>query len=440
MLLIGLLCIGVIITTHEFGHYFFAKLFSVTVHEFAIGIGPKIYSRQGKHTLFTLRAFPLGGFCKLESIDMSALEQLSNEQKKQPIQFKQNSLYAVSYIKRILILLGGIIANIVLFYSLYFLLFIFQYKQDAFLPDIEPLENSPAIAARLQTGDTITAINNIPVKSFEEIRNTLIKFKGENVVLNYIRNNTPASTIATLNTQAPVLGIRPYIAPVVSHLDKSSKAYLIGIKEGDTIQAINTQAVINIYDYYYILQNSTNKMSNFDIKKPDGTQYSVSVELGTEPIKELGIRFPQYKIAMTFSSFIKTTSTYTIQIIKGTFNIFFKLLQFNTSEITQNATGPVRLVSIIGSITSNNFSTGGISEAILGIIRITAIISLGIGIFNLLPIPVLDGGHILFHSIFAIRKKIPSYKSISLFNTIGFTILLALFILVVIKDINFLIQ
>ncbi len=441
MLLIGLLCIGVIITVHEFGHYFFAKLFSVSVHEFAIGIGPKLYSRQGKHTLFTLRAFPLGGFCKLESFDTQALEHLSSAQKKQPIRFIQGSLYAVSYKKRILILLGGIIANIVFFYLLFFLLFIFQYKQPAFRPDIEPVENSPAIEAGLQTGDTITAINTITVQSFEEIRTTLEKFAGESVTIYYTRNNAPFSTTATLNAQPPVLGIRPFVAPVIHSFNASSKASLTRMKEGDTIKAINTQPVTNIWgNYYSILQSIKDQVTRFDMQTPDGTQYHVDIELESNPVKELGIHFPQYKIAMTFSSFIQTTSTYIIEVTKATFSILIKLLQFNTSEITQNAAGPIRLMSIIGSITANNISTGGIIEAILGIIRITALISLGIGIFNLLPIPVLDGGHIFFHSIFAILRKIPSYRSVSFFNAFGVIILLALFILVAIKDINFLIQ
>ncbi len=440
MLLIGLLCIGVIITVHEFGHYFFAKLFSVSVHEFAIGIGPKLYSRQGKHTLFTLRAFPLGGFCKLESFDTQALEQLSPAQKKQPIRFIQGSLYAVSYGKRVLILLGGIIANIVFFYLLFFLLFIFQYKQNAFRPDIEPIENSPAIEAGLQTGDTITAINTMTVQSFEEIRSTLEKFAGESVTIYYTRNNASFSTIATLNAQPPVLGIRPFVAPVIYTFDASSKASLTRIKEGDTIQAINTQPVINIYDYYSILQSIKDQVARFDMQTPDGTQYHVDIELESNPVKELGIYFPQYKIAMTFSSFIQTTSTYIIEVMRATFGILIKLFTFNTSEITQNAAGPIRLMSIIGSITANNISTGGIIEAILGVIRITALISLGIGIFNLLPIPVLDGGHIFFHSIFAILRKIPSYRSVSFFNTFGVIILLTLFILVAIKDISFLIQ
>ncbi len=443
IILLGLFSISTIVVVHEFGHYIFARLFSVTVHEFSIGIGPLIFKRQGAHTLFALRLLPLGGYCKLESVDVSKLSHLSKKEMSEPVPFRVNSLYSISYLKRIIILLGGAFANILLFALLFFTLYLFSYKEDFISSHIEPIEGQPAYEIGLEIGDTITHVNSEPVVSFTDLTTILPRFTSEKITLQILRDGKEYTYMPTLNSEQPLLGIRPFIPPLVQSVVSGKKAALFGFQAGDRIVAIQGIKIANAIDYFSLLQNSTQSSIEFQIESAL-TQETIThtIEFNSNPIQEMGLRFPQ-ELKKKWSSFPQFTQHITSLLsntFTSTFRILFQVLTFNTKDLRENTSGPIRIISIIGNSTLDNLTTSGIASAIFHFIRITGIISLAIGIFNLLPIPVLDGGHILFHSIYKLRRKTPSYKSVARYNNIGIIFLLALFVLVVFNDVRSILQ
>lgn len=459
IVLVGLLSLSIIVTVHEFGHYLFARFFSVTVHEFAIGVGPVLYARQGTVTLFTLRALPLGGFCKLESIRESSSDTpLRN--RSEPVEFTQGSLFSVSLPKKLAILAGGIITNILFFFLLNFCLFLLSYKEEALPTTIDPIPGFIAESAGLEMGDQITHIDSSPVSTFTELSSILSENAGKEVNIEFLRNAQEEnrqvqflggeitrnaqkeSRQVQLNSESPFLGIRPFIPTDVVSVQPQKKASLLGIEAGDRITLLNNTAVFNVIDYLALLQDLAFQTVTMQLEKPGGSSYTVVLELEGKPLTELGIVFPQYKSKKWkhLSEFLQDSFLLAFRILEGTFNALLQLISFNATEVTKNASGPVRLVSAIGSSTLDNLSISGLGPALLHFIRITALISLAIGIFNLLPIPLLDGGHMLFHAIYAFRKKTPSYRAMFYYSTVGALLLLSLFVLIIINDVAFLIQ
>lgn len=320
----------VLVLVHEFGHFLTAKLCGVTVNEFAIGMGPVIFKKEYKGTIYSLRCIPIGGFCAMEGEDQesSSAGAFSN---KKPWQ-------------RILILAAGAGMNLILGLLLMGLIMFAPKAQVVSVPVIETvLEQSAAQEAGLQPGDRIIKIDGSNIRTQMELKFELARYKGGDISVEYIRDN-------------------------------EKHAVKLTPKKGE-----------------------------------DGMFY---------------IGFTSKKEPLNFGGRLYHTWQYTVFYGKMILTSLFDLI---TGNIGMDAmSGPVGIVTEIGKSAKRGWDS---------LVSLAALITINLGLFNLLPFPALDGGRIFF--VFAeliTRKKIPADKE-GMVHLIGFALLILLMIFATWQDI-----
>lgn len=331
-IIVAILLFGFIVFVHELGHFLFAKKAGVRVHEFAIGMGPKIFTTQKGETSYSIRALPIGGFVSMEGEDETSNDPRSLEQK--------------TILQRASIMFAGPFFNIILTILLFIpVFFVMGVPSDSnVLGEIQ--KNSPAYEAGLKQGDKIVEIDNIKTDSWEEIVNTL----------------------STKTDKKPV--------------------------------SIEVERDGNI------------------------KEYDITPQKGEDGRYVIGI-VPQYE--KSFLNAIISSFTVTIDMVKQMLVFLFQLVTGTLpGEAADSVAGPIGVLGIV----SDAASTG-----IINVIYIGAVISLNLGVMNLLPIPALDGGRLFFLGIEAIRGKKMNPEKEIMINNIGFILLMAFMLFVTYKDI-----
>lgn len=325
----ALLMFEFIIFIHELGHFYFAKRAGVTIHEFSIGMGPTIYSKEKNKTMYSLRIFPIGGYVAMEGEDSE-----SND----PNSFDKKTIG-----QRFLSILAGPLANIILCFLLLIPFFMVIGSPTTTIDKVVP--KSASQEAGIRPNDKILAIDGTKLKSFDDLSTLVNKSKGNRVNIDLERNG-----------KKETINVRPKLA---------GDRYVIGVTPKYAKNPLNafSQALTSTY-------NLSKTMLSFFGKLVTG------------------------------------------QLQKG---------------IVNSLAGPVGVISMF----SNSAKSG-----IMNMLYFTAIISLNIGIVNLLPIPALDGWRILMLIIEFIRggKKIPA-KIEGYINGCGLIALLSLMVFLTYKDI-----
>ncbi len=319
----------VLVFIHEFGHFIVAKWSGVTVHEFALGMGPSIFKYQGKETLYALRIFPIGGYVKMEG---------DEEESDSP-----NAFNAKSPWKRLAILFAGPFMNFVLAFVIISGLFIYYglpvNKVGGFVDN-----NSPAKIAGLEIGDKIVKIDDKKIKSWSDVTTAITMAEDDKLEIDVLRENKPIniSVDAKYNEDAQrrLIGVDP----------KSEKSMLLAIKEA-------------------------------------------------------------------FASIFMI-----IQMMLG----FLALLFMGKCDLSQ-VSGAVGIYQAVGEASN----AGG-----LVVLDLTAMLSINLGIVNLLPFPALDGGRILFVLIEIVRGKPMPQEKEGMVHFVGFAVLMVLMVLLIFKDLH----
>ena len=326
----ALLLFGVIILIHEFGHFIFAKKNGITVHEFAIGMGPKLFGKEKNGTMYSIRILPIGGYVSMEGEDED-----SN---------KPGSFGTKSILQRASVIFAGPFFNLVL--AVIFLIPVYIYMGSP-TTTLEILDNTPASKANLQSGDIVKSVNGKEVNSWNEFTEIISSSKGEELSIAVDRNNKTVKV------------------NVMPEKNEDGR-YMIGVGYKKDRSIINA-------------------------------------------IKQSFIQTGQ--ITMQMITFLK-------QMITGTV----------PGGFTNSVAGPVGVISIV---------SGAAKTGILNLLYLGSIISLNLGIINLVPFPALDGGRLLLLFIEWIRggKKINPDKE-AMINMIGFCALMAFMVFITYNDVT----
>ncbi|MGM0378516.1 MAG: RIP metalloprotease RseP [Bacillota bacterium] len=319
------LVFGLLVFFHEGGHFLLARYNGITVHEFSLGMGPKIFSKKGKETLYAIRLLPIGGYVQMEGED--------------EVSDKEGSFSKKSPLQRLSVIAAGPIMNFLLAIVLFMIIFAFVGLPTNVIDDFA--SDSPAYQAGLQKGDEIVSVNNEKTNSWDDV------VKGI--------SNSKETLEIEVNRNGEV--IKKNIEPKIE----------------------NGRKIIGIY--------------------PKGSR---------NPIKIVGYSVNQvYKVSKAIVTF------------------FVKLPFEGMNE--GDVVGPVGLVSLVGDAAQRGF---------LDILSLAALISINLGIVNLLPIPALDGGRIIFILIELFRGKPVDPEKEGYVHLIGFAILLSLMAFLVFKDVK----
>lgn len=402
--------LGFLIFIHECGHFLIARICKVKVKEFAIGFGPTIWRKQGKETKYAIRLIPLGGF-----VSMLGEEERSEE---------EGAFNKASIPKRIAIVAAGGLVNIFFAIIVYFILVSAKGGYISNVIDIVP-EDSSASVAGLMADDEILEVNGLKINVKNDLSKALEESKGEPVNVKVNRNGEIAEILVKpLEEKVKSTGI--YLSASsnqnqteIMATDVDSAADKAGLKAGDIIISINgTNVENNREKLLELMQTSTGNL-NIKILRQN-TEEEINLIPDEESVYYLGITLKEANNNF-FSNMkyaIYDTRDFLSSIIEN-----LKML-FSGKINMDQMMGPVG----IGSIVSQ---TNGLYE----FIYILALISISLGITNLLPIPALDGGRILLLIIEAIRRKPLDEKVEMNIQLLGFAFLICLSIYVAYNDV-----
>lgn len=432
-LIIPLLALAFLIFVHELGHFMAAKLVKVKVEEFSIGFPPRLLSRVISGTKYSLGLLFLGGFVRLKGQNLD--DENVNE---------AGNYAAQSKLARFFIIFSGPLINILLAFLLMPIAYkiglpVYNYLTDEPVIIEEVMENSLASATGFQNLDEIIKVDDQPVKSWQEFYNSIQqKIKQPRIDITVIRNtnNNGASTVKLeldnlKSTQAAAqLGIIPRIPAMVGKLTPGFPADVAGFADGDKITAANGEKISSLKELREFLQQNKNNPANFSIiRNINGNAENLTIRTAARFDEKnmgwvLGFETPTKLKAYGWAESIKIGTNKLFDLLAGIGEFFKKLSQNDVSK--DEIGGPVMIFKVIGDA-----SNRGISYLII----MVAFISLQLGIFNLLPIPVLDGGHILFLGYELLAGKQPSIKARNIMQYVSFLFLIALMLIITIKDI-----
>ena len=342
LVIIGVFFFLLVVLIHEFGHFITAKKFGVKVNEFAIGMGPKIWGKQKKETLYTLRALPIGGFCSMEGED-----EASN---------CEGSFSSKPAWQRMIIVVTGALMNIVL---AFILMGVILAGQENFASTTinKFADDSVTSQSGLQIGDEIVSVNGYRTITYRDLSFAIATTKDFKADMNVRRGN----------------------------------------------------------------ENIELKDVRFKAEKDD---------TGKEYLKK---DFFVSKIEKNFGSFFTQVFNEVISVIRVTVKGITGLIsgQFTFRDIS----GPVGIISAVGTVAASGLQIDFL-HAVTNIIAIMVVLTVGIGIFNLLPLPALDGGRFVILLFEAVTKKKINPDLEGKIHTVGFILLMLLMAFALFNDIS----
>ena len=401
-----IILLGFLIFIHELGHFTVAKLCKVKVNEFAIGFGPTIWKKQGKETKYALRLFPLGGF-----VSMEGEEERSEDSR---------SFSKASIPKRIAIVVAGATVNIIFAVVIYFII---SATSGTYISNEinSTINGYAAQSIDLKNGDKIVQIDNKKIKNKADLDKILKKSKGEDLNIKIEReNNTLDFTIKPTEVKTKVTGIYLDENCKIAAVEKGSSSEKQGIKSNDKLIKINNKEING--DRNKALELIGEKGVNTMLVTVERKGKEINIELTPDYISSyyLGVNLKQAP-----DTFINRCIGARIQTKEFVFSIVDNLKKLFTGNVgIDQMMGPVGISEVVAK-------TNGFQE----FISMMALISLSLGVTNLLPIPALDGGKILILIIEAIRRKPMKQETEINIQLLGFSILIALSLYVTYNDI-----
>jgi regulator of sigma E protease len=416
--------LGVLIVIHEFGHFIMAKLFKVKVKIFSVGFGKKLFGKQWGETEYRLSAFPLGGYVALMG------EEGEEANSDDPGNFNNKPRW-----QRFIILVMGAVFNIILAIILFTAVNMTHKKEPVWKTEIPVVgwidKSSPAFVADFQQGDKIISFDGERIKSWDQLHLLTVTNPTKKVNIVVERNGSLVDLQVTLTTKGKdnsgYLGIFPKEQVFVSMVQRGSPAEKGGLLKGDLIYKINKEEIVKgISQCVDLIKNSDGDNIRITVirnKEEVKLNIPVSAKKG-ERVIGIGLETPYNIVKLDFTDAFKSALSDTYKFTELTFTVLGKLIKGQMS--VKSISGPVDIARISGQAASAGF---------IPFIYVMALISLQLGIFNLLPVPMLDGGHITILAIEGIRRKDLSMKLKEKIMAVGFFLLMSLMILVIISDI-----
>jgi regulator of sigma E protease len=441
-LLSAIVLLGILIAIHEFGHFIVGRMCNIHIYRFSIGMGPVIYKKLDKHgTEFALSALPLGGYVAFHT--EKAIEQELDLL--QPLTPEQNASTFESRPKwqRALVMLAGPVANFLLAIGILSTIFASSVERQ-FIPEVTTISSSYFQEnSSLKGGDVLIAINNKRVSSLQDIRLELLSLSGKTGTIDFVflsslnRSEYTVSLPVTdylsnqdeQNEPENFMGfnLSMKLQPTIGAIAKDSLARVNGLKVNDRILEVNNQLINSFEDIQIFLRDYQGTDINLKVERESKTVF-LNIPLGVRKNpdgleeKYIGV-MPGLKRSI-FESFYKGAYE--------TYNLSLKTLMFVGKMITrdlgtQNLSGPIGIVKMAGD-TAN--------AGLLPFLYLMALLSISLGVLNLLPIPVLDGGQLVMLGIEAVRGSPMSEKMENLFFMSGWVAVGSLMIFAIYNDIS----
>ena len=449
-LLSFILAISILVVIHEFGHFWVARRCGVKVLRFSVGFGKPLWSYTDKlGTEFSIAPIPLGGYVKM-------LDQREGEVKTEELHlaFNQKTVW-----QRIAIASAGPIANFIFAILAYWSLFMMGIS--GLVPVLGQVEiETPAYEQGLQSGDRIVSIADVAVDSYQEVSWQLISYIGETGHLpltvedsGQVRRNIIFPLNRWLSDQeAPdpmkALGLQPRQLPidaVIGQVVEGGAAAEAGLMAGDKVLTILSgetfTAIGDWREWVTIVRENPENILDLMVER-DGNEIAIRLVPATKKIEDeksigyVGAGLEPSVIPAIPSDWIAETKLGPIDsVIQATIKTK-QLIVFTLESLWKMILGDLSVKNLSGPITIAKVADSSVSNGLQAFIGFLALLSVSLGVLNLLPIPVLDGGHILFYGIEAIRGKALSERTQIMAVQVGMALLMSLMVIAFYNDIS----
>jgi regulator of sigma E protease len=437
--------LGGLIFFHELGHFLVARLFGVGVEKFSLGFGPRILGKTIGRTDYRLSLIPLGGYVKMVG------DEPDSELAPEDIPFSFTHQHVL---KRGLIVAAGPLFNallaVIIFVSILYFIGISSIR-----PVIRNIDSgSPAEQAGIRINDLILEIDQKPIVSWRDIidildRNEggplefLIKRDGETLPIRVVPQKAFYKDVYGDEVAYSDIGISGMAEPlaVIGAVSKNLPAFEAGLKKGDKIMAIDDRPIQYWREIQEIVTGSKGKALTFDILRgEERLKFTITPEL-VKDRNLAGISSKNYRIGIARPEVIPEADKITLkQGLIASFQQSFKIIGNVTLTffdfLKKVFQGKVSRELVGGPIRIAQMAQQSAQMGLVELLSFVASISLQLAILNLLPIPVLDGGHLLFFSIEAVLRRPVNKRMRETAQQVGLFILLLLMIFVVYNDID----
>jgi len=409
---------------HELGHFLAAKRAGVYVETFSIGMGPKLLKKKVGDTEYCISGIPLGGYVKMKG------ENPDEESTGAPDELQSKSIAS-----RFSIFFAGPLMNILLALILVSLVYYIGIEEPKYLDDAPLIgwveEESPAAKSGLLPGDVITTVGGKSVSTWEQAMLMIASTGDKPLEISFQRNNEAMSITVTpeliKSLGAGYIGIQPVMKAVVGALSPGFPAEKAGIQVGDEVIALNDTHIIHwLQMAKFVHAHPEQELTVTLLRKGETMTLKVTPKrdgeygfFGISPERDTVLK--KYGLTESIEKGFKRCWELTAM----TFDMLRRLFTWQAS--VKSIGGPIMIAQLSGEAARQGASD---------LISFIGVVSLSLGIFNLLPIPVLDGGHIFLLFVEFLSRKPLSMKRRELAQKIGLLILIPLIIFIFYNDIT----
>ena len=429
VIMVGQLILGltILVGLHELGHMLAAKWFGMRVEKYAIGFPPKVFSKKFGETEYMLGMIPLGGFVKISGMVDESMDTEALKEEPKPYEFRAKPAW-----QRLIVMMGGIIVNVITGIVIYAAL-TYHYG-DSYLPASEVkygvVANDIGKDIGFRTGDRIVAVNGEELKEFEDVY-SMDALLGRNSYYTVLRDGkridlqVPVNLMDRLaDKEERMLFVQPRLTFQIGDIQPGSNAAKAGLKPGDLVLTVNGKDA-NFFDVFQnMLLENAGKQITMQVER-DGKPIKLSAKVDSEG--HLGF-FPKPMLNYATRSYslgeaIPLGAEQAFGVVSANVKGFAKIFR-GEADPTKSIGGPIKIAQIYGG----NFDW-------FKFWSMTGLLSMALAFMNFLPIPALDGGHVMFLTYEIVSGRKPSDSFLENAQKVGMVILLCLMGFAIFNDV-----
>lgn len=436
--------IALLVVIHEYGHYWVARRCNVKVLRFSLGFGKVIYSKRfkGSDTEWVVSAIPLGGYVKMldEREGEVSSEELNQAFNRKPV------------LQRMAIVVAGPLANFLLAIVLYWVVFILG------VPGIKPIvgevsAGSPAAIAQMQRGETILRVDEVAIPSWQELRWNLLDLALQGKTVNIEALNTSGTTVFhQLNLSGLAakdldgefldkLGLhsyQPVVLPIIGQLVDGGVAQRADLRTGDVVLRANGVTLANWQALVKVVSSHPEQQVIFDIQR-GGALLSITLQPKSvidagKPVGKIGAG-PKVNEA-EWQALLNEVSYGSVEAMQQSLRKTGETVVMSLKMLGKLVAGQVSMKNLSGPITIADFAGQAAHMGLAAYLGFLAFISISLGVLNLLPIPLLDGGHLLYYVVEWIKGSPVSEIAWGIGQKIGIALLGTMMIFALYNDVT----